>query len=54
MALAADIPVVFGVLTTDTAEQAMSRADLHGANYGREFADSALAMVALFDDCEPG
>lgn len=49
VALSADIPVVFGVLTTDTAEQALSRADVYDANYGSEFADSALTMFALFD-----
>lgn len=54
VALNTDIPVVFGVLTTDTAEQAMTRADVYGANYGREFADSALAMLALYDSCGPG
>jgi len=51
VALSADIPVVFGVLTTDTAEQALSRADVYDANYGREFADSALTMLALYDSC---
>ena len=54
VALNADIPVVFGVLTTDTAEQALSRADVYGANYGSGFADSALAMLALYGCCEPG
>ena len=53
VALNSDIPVIFGVLTTDTAEQAMSRADVYGANYGSEFADSALAMLALYKSCEP-
>lgn len=47
VALAADIPVVFGVLTTDTGEQAMQRADVHGADKGGEFARSALAMLSL-------
>ncbi len=53
VALNSDIPVIFGVLTTDTAEQAMSRADVYGANYGSEFADSALAMLALYRACGP-
>lgn len=53
VALNSDIPVIFGVLTTDTAEQAMSRADVYGANYGSEFADSALAMLALYKSCGP-
>lgn len=51
VALSADIPVVFGVLTTDTAEQAMTRADVYDANYGSEFADSALTMLGLYDSC---
>ena len=45
VALTADIPVVFGVLTTDDAEQAMSRCDVYGANRGSEFAEAALAMI---------
>ncbi len=51
VALGANIPVVFGVLTTETAEQALTRADVYDANYGREFADSALTMLALYDSC---
>ena len=48
VALTAGVPVVFGVLTTDTGEQAMLRADVHGADRGGEFADAALAMVELY------
>lgn len=48
VALNADIPVVFGVLTTDTGEQAMLRADVYGADKGGEFAQSALAMLSLY------
>ena len=48
VALTAGVPVVFGVLTTDTGEQAMLRADAHGANKGGEFADAALDMVELY------
>ena len=48
VALGSDIPVVFGVLTTDTAEQAMVRADPHGADKGGEFADATLAMLDLY------
>ena len=48
VALTAGVPVVFGVLTTDTGEQAMLRADVHGADKGGEFADAALAMVELY------
>ncbi len=45
VALHCDVPIVFGVLTTDDAQQAMSRADVFGANRGGEFAEAALEMV---------
>lgn len=48
VALLGVIPVVFGVLATDTPEQAFERADTGGANKGAEFAEAALEMVALF------
>ena len=48
VALTAGVPVVFGVLTTDSGEQAMLRADVYGADKGGEFADAALDMLALF------
>lgn len=48
VALTTGVPVVFGVLTTETGEQAMLRADVHGADRGGEFADAALAMVELY------
>lgn len=48
VALLGVIPVVFGVLATDTPEQAFERADTDGANKGAEFAEAALEMVALF------
>jgi len=49
VALTADVPVVFGVLTTENAEQAMSRCDVYGANRGSEFAEAALAMIEFRD-----
>ncbi len=54
VALAADIPIVFGVLTTDNAEQALTRADPQGGNRGAEFAEAALAMAALYDGLRRG
>jgi len=48
VALAAPIPVVFGVLATDDAEQAMARAGRGDADKGAEFAQAALDMAALF------
>lgn len=48
VALSADIPVVFGVLTTDNAQQALARADTDGANRGGEFAEAALMLLDLY------
>ena len=46
----ASIPVVFGVLTTDTLEQAEARARGDRSNKGWEAALAALELVALFDE----
>ncbi len=40
-------PVVFGVLTTDTIEQALERAGTKAGNKGYESAETALEMVDL-------
>lgn len=40
-------PVVFGVLTTDTVEQALARADHSGVNRGAEAATTAIEMATL-------
>lgn len=45
--LAAGIPVVFGVLTTDTIEQAIERAGTKAGNKGWEAAATAIEMVNL-------
>jgi 6,7-dimethyl-8-ribityllumazine synthase len=42
------IPVIFGVLTTETAEQAFARAGGEHSDKGREAALAALEMVQLF------
>ncbi len=42
-----DLPVVFGVLTTDTIEQALARAGAGHGNKGYEAAMTALEMVGL-------
>jgi 6,7-dimethyl-8-ribityllumazine synthase len=42
-----DLPVAFGVLTTDTIEQAIERAGTKAGNKGAEAALSALEMVSL-------
>ncbi len=41
------IPIVFGVLTTETLEQSLSRSDLEGDNKGEESARTALEMVDM-------
>lgn len=48
VALAAPIPVVFGVLATNDADQAMARAGRADADKGAEFAQAALEMAALY------
>jgi 6,7-dimethyl-8-ribityllumazine synthase len=46
-ALASGVPVGFGVLTTDTTEQAAARAGLKAGNKGVDAALAALEMVNL-------
>ena len=43
-----DVPVVFGVLTTDSIEQAIERAGTKAGNKGWDAAMTALEMVDLF------
>jgi 6,7-dimethyl-8-ribityllumazine synthase len=45
--LDADVPVVFGVLTTDTIEQAVERAGTKAGNKGWDAAMAALEMANL-------
>ena len=47
VALDARIPVAFGVLTPENAEQALERADPARKNKGREVALAALEMMVL-------
>jgi len=42
------IPVIFGVLTTDTLDQAWQRAGVGGANKGYDAALTAMEMATLF------
>ena len=42
------VPVLFGVLTTDTIEQAIERAGSKAGNKGAECAQGAIEMVNLF------
>lgn len=47
VALEAPIPVVFGVLTTDTIEQAVERAGTKAGNRGYDAAITAIEMASL-------
>ena len=46
-ALDADVPIIFGVLTTETVAQAVERADTKKFNRGGEAAKSAIEMVMV-------
>lgn len=52
VSLSAGIPVLFGVLTTDTIEQAIERAGTKGGNKGFDCAVSAVEMVNLIREIE--
>jgi 6,7-dimethyl-8-ribityllumazine synthase len=45
-------PVIFGVLTTDTIEQAISRAGTKSGNKGYDAAVSLIEMVNLFKEID--
>lgn len=49
LAIAHDVPIGFGVLTTDTREQALARAGGAMGNKGREAALTALEMADLYE-----
>ena len=49
LALENDLPVLFGVLTCQTMEQALNRAGGSMGNKGAECAQAALEMIGLFD-----
>ena len=52
VSLSSDIPVLFGVLTTDTIEQAIERAGCKAGNKGSECAQGAIEMVNLIHALE--
>ena len=47
VSLNSDVPVLFGVLTTDSIEQAVERAGSKAGNKGSECAQGAIEMVNL-------
>jgi 6,7-dimethyl-8-ribityllumazine synthase len=48
-ALDTEVPVIFGVITTDTIEQAIERAGTKAGNKGSDAAATALEMANLLD-----
>jgi 6,7-dimethyl-8-ribityllumazine synthase len=50
VSLESGVPILFGILTTDTLEQAVERAGSKAGNKGYAAAESALEMVNLLKD----
>ena len=50
VALKYDLPVTFGIITADTVEQALARADSEDRNKGSEAAISAVEMANLMKE----
>ena len=48
VAITSNIPVIYGVITTDSIEQAIERAGTKSGNKGADAAFSAIEMVNLF------
>jgi 6,7-dimethyl-8-ribityllumazine synthase len=51
--LATGVPVMFGVLTVDSIEQAIERAGTKAGNKGEEVAIGAIEMARLLADLKP-
>lgn len=54
VAMKTGVPVLFGVITTDTLEQAIDRAGAKAGNKGFEAAMSAVELVNLYKDVQSG
>lgn len=52
VSLETGVPVIFGVLTTDSIEQAIERAGTKAGNKGYDAAITAIEMVNLLDEIE--
>ena len=52
VSLASDVPVMFGVVTTDTIEQAIERAGTKAGNKGYDCALGAVEMVNLIHEID--
>ena len=53
ISLECDLPVLFGILTCETMEQALARAGGKVGNKGSECAEAAISMVGLLRNCPP-
>jgi 6,7-dimethyl-8-ribityllumazine synthase len=51
--LSTGVPVIFGILTTESVEQALNRAGLKSGNKGADAAMAAIEMVNLLARLEP-
>jgi 6,7-dimethyl-8-ribityllumazine synthase len=49
VAIKAEMPVIFGVLTTDNIEQAIERAGTKAGNKGAQAATSAIEMISVYN-----
>jgi 6,7-dimethyl-8-ribityllumazine synthase len=48
LSVRADVPVIFGVLTTDDVQQALDRAGARAGNKGWEAARAAVDMIEVY------
>lgn len=48
------MPVIFGVLTTENAEQAYARSEVSRGNKGGEAVETALTMMKVMDQIDSG
>ena len=53
IALATDLPMIFGILTCESMEQAIHRSGGNVGHKGVECAEAALRMVGLLKNCPP-
>jgi 6,7-dimethyl-8-ribityllumazine synthase len=53
VSLETKLPIIFGVLTTDTVEQAMDRLGGAHGHAGIRAAEAALEMIVLLDQIQP-
>ena len=44
-----NIPIIFGILTTQNEEQALDRALSDRMNKGKEFAETAIEMIGIYN-----